>query len=87
MYMRQPANAQLQVGKSGRRFFVGGNFKANGTLERIKNIIETLNKATINPEVGELISSSRCIYYSPASHSPLLQPAATSYQPRLRPRS
>ncbi|KAA8904489.1 Triosephosphate isomerase [Sphaerosporella brunnea] len=41
---------------AGRRFFVGGNFKSNGTVEQIKNIIETLNKATLKENVEVVIA-------------------------------
>jgi len=36
-----------------RKFFVGGNFKSNGTLESIKAIVENLNKAELKSDVGE----------------------------------
>ncbi|KAL0633852.1 triosephosphate isomerase [Maublancomyces gigas] len=39
-----------------RKFFVGGNFKANGSISSIKAIIENLNKATLNPNVEVVIS-------------------------------
>lgn len=35
-----------------RKFFVGGNFKSNGSISSISSIIENLNKATLNPAVG-----------------------------------
>jgi len=37
-----------------RKFFVGGNFKSNGTITQIKSIIEGLNQASLNPNVGSL---------------------------------
>src|SRR5690606_1124114 len=36
-----------------RKFFVGGNFKMNGSLDGIKAIIQGLNDAKLNPNVGE----------------------------------
>lgn len=36
-----------------RKFFVGGNFKMNGSLAGIKAIVSTLNEAQLNPEVGK----------------------------------
>lgn len=39
-----------------RKFFVGGNFKSNGTIPSIKAIVENLNKATLNPNVEVVIS-------------------------------
>jgi len=39
-----------------RKFFVGGNFKSNGTLESIKAIIENLNKAELKSDVEVVIS-------------------------------
>jgi len=44
-----------------RKFFVGGNFKSNGTVSSIKSIIENLNQATLNPEV-EVVISPPAIY-------------------------
>lgn len=45
--------------KQARTFFVGGNFKSNGSISSIKAIIEHLNKATLNPAVGKLPISRR----------------------------
>ncbi|KHN99617.1 triosephosphate isomerase [Metarhizium album ARSEF 1941] len=39
-----------------RKFFVGGNFKMNGTVSSIKEIVENLNKATLDPEVEVVVS-------------------------------
>ncbi|AEO68881.1 941e5739-d100-4ee7-88dd-ca75c1329d9d [Thermothielavioides terrestris] len=39
-----------------RKFFVGGNFKMNGTKESIKSIIENLNKASLDPNVEVVIA-------------------------------
>ncbi|CCJ30729.1 unnamed protein product [Pneumocystis jirovecii] len=39
-----------------RRFFVGGNFKANGTIESITRIIEFLNSSELDPNVDIVIS-------------------------------
>lgn len=39
-----------------RKFFVGGNFKSNGTLESIRAIIENLNKAELKSDVEVVIS-------------------------------
>ncbi|KAG5513795.1 hypothetical protein PMAC_000833 [Pneumocystis sp. 'macacae'] len=38
-----------------RRFFVGGNFKANGTTESITRIIEFLNSSELDPNVDIVI--------------------------------
>jgi len=40
----------------GRKFFVGGNFKMNGTVESIKGIVKTLNDATLDPNVEVVIA-------------------------------
>ncbi|KAF8241997.1 Triosephosphate isomerase [Wilcoxina mikolae CBS 423.85] len=39
-----------------RKFFVGGNFKSNGTLESIKAIVENLNKSELKSDVEVVIS-------------------------------
>ena len=36
----------------GRQFFVGGNFKMNGTLSSIKEIVNNLNNAKLDSNVG-----------------------------------
>ncbi|KAF1346158.1 Triosephosphate isomerase [Delphinella strobiligena] len=39
-----------------RQFFVGGNFKMNGSVEQIKNIIDHLNKAKLDPNSEVVIA-------------------------------
>ncbi|KAI0166591.1 triose-phosphate isomerase-like protein [Xylariaceae sp. FL1272] len=39
-----------------RKFFVGGNFKMNGTLSSVKEIVENLNKASLDSNVETVIS-------------------------------
>lgn len=39
-----------------RKFFVGGNFKMNGTIESIKSIVSNLNSATLDPNVEVVVS-------------------------------
>ncbi|KTW26676.1 triose-phosphate isomerase [Pneumocystis carinii B80] len=41
-----------------RKFFVGGNFKANGTIESIKKIVDFLNKSELDSNVDVVISPS-----------------------------
>ncbi|KAK4173483.1 putative triosephosphate isomerase [Triangularia setosa] len=41
-----------------RKFFVGGNFKMNGTKESIKAIIKNLNEAQLDPNVEVVIAPS-----------------------------
>jgi len=41
---------------AGRKFFVGGNFKSNGSLESIKAIVENLNKAELKSDVEVVIA-------------------------------
>ena len=36
----------------GRQFFVGGNFKMNGSVDTIKSIVNNLNQAKVDPNVG-----------------------------------
>jgi len=44
-----------------RKFFVGGNFKMNGTVSSIKEIVNNLNNASLDPEV-EVVVSPPSIY-------------------------
>ncbi|KAK1751549.1 Triosephosphate isomerase [Echria macrotheca] len=39
-----------------RKFFVGGNFKMNGTIESIKAIVKNLNEAQLDPNVEVVIA-------------------------------
>ncbi|KXJ97680.1 triosephosphate isomerase [Microdochium bolleyi] len=39
-----------------RKFFVGGNFKMNGTISSIKEIVENLNKAQLDSSVEVVVS-------------------------------
>ncbi|KAI9830506.1 MAG: triosephosphate isomerase [Phylliscum demangeonii] len=39
-----------------RRFFVGGNFKMNGSVSTITNIVHCLNKAKLDPKVDVVIA-------------------------------
>ncbi|KAK4216065.1 Triosephosphate isomerase [Rhypophila decipiens] len=39
-----------------RKFFVGGNFKMNGTIESIKGIVKNLNEAQLDPNVEVVIA-------------------------------
>ncbi|KAL2133884.1 hypothetical protein VTI74DRAFT_1500 [Chaetomium olivicolor] len=39
-----------------RKFFVGGNFKMNGTKESIKSIVKGLNEAQLDPNVEVVIA-------------------------------
>ena len=40
----------------GRQFFVGGNFKMNGSVEGIKGIVKHLNDAKVDEKVGTTTS-------------------------------
>lgn len=46
---------------SKRKFFVGGNFKMNGTISKIREITENLNKASCSPDT-EVVISPPAIY-------------------------
>ncbi|KAH7384042.1 Triosephosphate isomerase [Phaeosphaeria sp. MPI-PUGE-AT-0046c] len=39
-----------------RQFFVGGNFKMNGTIKSIKEILENLNKAKLDPKTEVVVA-------------------------------
>lgn len=38
---------------TGRKFFVGGNWKLNGDKKSIEELANTLNSAKLNPDTGE----------------------------------
>lgn len=40
----------------GRQFFVGGNFKMNGSIKSITDIVENLNKAKLDPNTEVVIA-------------------------------
>lgn len=47
----------------GRKFFVGGNWKCNGTTEEVKKIVGTLNEATVPGEdVVEVVVSPPYVF-------------------------
>ncbi|KAG0463762.1 hypothetical protein HPP92_019831 [Vanilla planifolia] len=49
----------------GRRFFVGGNWKCNGTTDEVKKIVKTLNEAEVPPEdVVEVVVSPPFVFLS-----------------------
>lgn len=48
-----------------RKFFVGGNFKSNGTIDQIKKIIQNLNQAELNCDV-DIIIAPPTLYLIPA---------------------
>lgn len=37
---------------TGRKFFVGGNWKMNGDKKSIEELANTLNNAKLNPDTG-----------------------------------
>jgi triosephosphate isomerase len=45
-----------------RKFFVGGNWKCNGTLEAIRDLTEALNKADIPSGVEEVVVAPPALY-------------------------
>lgn len=49
----------------GRKFFVGGNWKCNGTLEQVKKLVSTLNEAEVPSEdVVEVVVSPPFVFLS-----------------------
>ncbi|KAL9022709.1 MAG: hypothetical protein Q9185_000138 [Variospora sp. 1 TL-2023] len=49
----------------GRQFFVGGNFKMNGTIKSIQDIIHQLNDAKLDPNT-EVVIAPPALYILPA---------------------
>jgi hypothetical protein len=51
--LAQPHNTHSsKMVNPNRRFFVGGNFKMNGTVDMITNLIEHLNNAHLDGKTG-----------------------------------
>ncbi|EEF30953.1 triosephosphate isomerase, putative [Ricinus communis] len=47
----------------GRKFFVGGNWKCNGTTEEVKKIVTTLNEAEVpSDDVVEVVLSPPFVF-------------------------
>lgn len=46
-------SASLNIAKMARTFFVGGNWKMNGSLESTKQLTKTLREAKLDFNVGE----------------------------------
>jgi len=44
----------------GRKFFVGGNWKMNGSKDEIKKIVDTLNNAALNDNTDIVVSPPAC---------------------------
>ncbi len=42
-----------------RKFFVGGNFKMNGTVQMITDLVSKLNAAKLDGKTGELACRTR----------------------------
>ncbi len=52
----RPSRAMLRVeAASNNKFFVGGNWKSNGTKESVKSLIAGLNAATYDPNAVEVV--------------------------------
>lgn len=54
---------------SGRKFFVGGNWKLNGDKKSIEELAKTLNGAKLNPDTGAYVSTT--LSSSLNDHAPL----------------
>ena len=51
--LSSPATCPPSAAMALRRFFVGGNWKMNGTKESLEELISTLNTASLHDETGE----------------------------------
>ena len=64
-----------------RKFFVGGNFKMNGTVDMITKLIEHLNNAPLDGKTGEQALSVFCpslLMHDHLQRSSLPLPQSTS---------
>lgn len=50
---RSPLQTTTIITKMARTFFVGGNWKMNGSLESTKQLTKTLKEAKLDSNVGE----------------------------------
>jgi len=61
---------------SGRKFFVGGNWKMNGNKDEIKKIVDGLNSATLNDNTDIVVSPPACyLEYTKGILSPKISTA------------
>ncbi|KTF80994.1 hypothetical protein cypCar_00049047, partial [Cyprinus carpio] len=62
---------------TGRKFFVGGNWKLNGDKKSIEELANTLNKAKLNPDT-EVVCGAPSIYldYARSKLNPNIDVAA-----------
>ena len=58
---RSPYRMDVRMGSSGK-FFVGGNWKANGTKESVSKLVSGLNSAQFPSEVDVIVA----LHHSPA---------------------
>jgi triosephosphate isomerase len=67
---------------SGRKFFVGGNWKMNGNKEEIKKIVDGLNAAKLNDNTDIVVSPPACyLEYTKGLLSPkILTAGQNSYK-------
>jgi triosephosphate isomerase (TIM) len=47
-----------------RKFFVGGNFKMNGSLDSLSELVKTLNEAKLDPNT-EVVIAPPCLFLVP----------------------
>jgi len=61
---------------SGRKFFVGGNWKMNGSKDEIKAIVDTLNGAPLNDNTDIVVAPPACyLEYTKGLVSPKIKVA------------
>jgi len=60
-----------------RKFFVGGNWKMNGSKKEIKDIVDNLNSASLNGKTDIVVSPPACyLAYTASLTSPKIKVAA-----------
>lgn len=50
-----PSRLVVRMGSSGK-FFVGGNWKSNGTKESVNKLVQDLNAAEVSPDVEVIVA-------------------------------
>lgn len=65
---RAPRPARSSAGVNNRRFFVGGNWKANGSLKQVETLVAALNNGTVSSTSEVVVAPPSLYLQSVKSH-------------------
>jgi glyceraldehyde 3-phosphate dehydrogenase len=66
--LRAPRPARPAAGANNRRFFVGGNWKANGSLKQVETLVQALNNGTVSSTSEVVVAPPSLYLQSVKSH-------------------